>query len=192
MKIEKNYSYCIAFLSCLRVISVLLPDFRQPAASVHRILTGRHTASPVAQALLYHRAPVSVNYVYAYKKDCEGRYLYPCLHSPFLSQSLRNCLRTTCASDLSKHPYAASESLAVVIVNELNKFVYDNRSAKMRTDFVRKYAAFSRQNPAQETLKAQAFCSFPISLIPRYSPGMSRASLRLFPEEVPAFRNPAP
>ena len=32
----------------------------------------------------------------------------------------------------------------------------------MRTDFVRKYAAFSRQNPAQETLKTQAFCSFPI------------------------------
>ena len=48
------------------------------------------------------------------------------------------------------------------IVNELNKFVYDKRSAGMRTDFDRKYAAFSGQNPAQETLKTQAFCSFPI------------------------------
>ena len=48
---------------------------------------------------------------------------------------VRNCLRITCASNLSKHPYAASESLAVARYGYVFLFAYERLSCVICTSY---------------------------------------------------------
>ena len=47
---------------------------------------------------------------------------------------------------------------SLFIVSAISNCAYYKASGRMRTDFIRKYAAFSGQNPAQQTSKRKEFC----------------------------------